>query len=153
MNQTVKENIEYDAEYITECDNKKNLKLILSMSNEELINLIYSKDNKIAELNCLIKTQKENLDYHRKIIEGQHYEILQRQEQLNNYRFYKSHPKDLYKVEFGHKSWKTFTYRFCISTRVGRNVCQWVINKKNIKSTKILEFKQYLEDVKFGLEP
>ena len=111
-------------------------------SVHELRDVLIDKDRKILEKNCSIQRQDE-------VIKDLIFETHQLKEKLVGYRFYSAHPKDEYMIEFGNRSWRKYTFRQCISTRAGKTICRWVLNRAGTKSKKILEFKKYLVDLNF----
>lgn len=110
----------------------------------ELVALTQSKDAKIFALNCIITRQEE-------VIKNQICELHSLYSELVKFQYYKPHPKDAYLINFGHSKYRGWTYRQIISSRDGKKLCQWVLNKPTVDTEPIKEFKRYLRDVKFPL--
>lgn len=115
----------------------------------ELVELTASKDKTIYELNCVVTCQQTTIAYQETVIKQLIEEVQTVRSELIQYAHYKPHPKDTYLINFGHHKYRNWTYRQVVSSRDGKKLCSWVMNKMTIDSAPIKEFKRYLRDIDF----
>ena len=102
-----------------------------------LVDLIRKKDEIISNKDIELKANKD-------IILKQIDEIMTIHKLIDSFQFYPKHKKDHYSIDFGMPSRKIWSYRYCLSSREGKKICDWVVSKKTRNSKAIQEFKEYL---------
>lgn len=125
-------------EQIVEIDlDNLNFENVINVKNEQ-----YDYLKRLTELENNIKKQRE-------LIQSQYDFIAMMRKELDSYRFYPSHPKDQYKINFGNKNWRGWTYRYVISNRDGERIINWLTTNKN-SIPEVEEFRRYLLDINFN---
>ena len=108
----------------------------------DLVDLVKQKDEYIMNLNNIVQR-------HVNVIKDQISEIATLNQEIINYQFYPAHPKDDYKINFGHTAWRGWSYRFCVSSRQGKKICSWILNKTTTNTPAMKEFLRYLKAVSY----